>query len=157
MILGSRQLPAHEVPLHSDISRSPVDVVSLQGQQLAGAHSGAEAAEHQWIPVWESIATSEAPGARKYLPKTQRRICRQPLVLHKWKRRFDELGAAGLYDRPRTPHRSPRAAARGVVSKILYLRQHYHFGPGMIADYLKPFHQVSIAPSSVHRCWGSTG
>jgi transposase len=75
-------------------------------------------------------------------------------AFYKWKRRFDELGAAGLSDRPRTPHRSARATAREVVSKILYLRQHYHFGPGMIADYLKRFHQVSIAPSSVHRLLG---
>jgi transposase InsO family protein len=38
-----------------------------------------------------------------------------------------------------------------VVGKILYLRQHYHFGPGKIADYLRRFHQVPIAGSSVHR------
>ena len=38
-----------------------------------------------------------------------------------------------------------------VVSKILYLRQHYHFGPGKIADYLKRFHQTPIARSTVHR------
>jgi transposase InsO family protein len=38
-----------------------------------------------------------------------------------------------------------------VVSKILYLRQHYHFGPGKIADYLRRFHRLSIAVSSVHR------
>ena len=57
----------------------------------------------------------------------------------------------GLCDRPRTPHRSPRATAREVVSKILYLRQHYHFGPGRIAAYLKRFHQIAIAGSSVHR------
>ena len=44
-----------------------------------------------------------------------------------------------------------------MVSKILYLRQHYHFGPGMIADYLKRFHQVSIATSSVHRLLGKHG
>jgi transposase InsO family protein len=37
------------------------------------------------------------------------------------------------------------------VSKILYLRQHYHFGPGKIADYLKRFHGVAIACSTVHR------
>ena len=30
-------------------------------------------------------------------------------------------------------------------------RQHYHFGPGKIADYLKRFHGVSIACASVHR------
>jgi hypothetical protein len=37
------------------------------------------------------------------------------------------------------------------VSKILYLRQHYHFGPGKIADHLKRFQGVSLAGSSVHR------
>jgi len=43
------------------------------------------------------------------------------------------------------------------VSKILYLRQQYHFGPGRIADYLKRFHQVTIASSSVHRILGKHG
>jgi len=38
-----------------------------------------------------------------------------------------------------------------VISKVLYLRQTYHFGPGKIADYLKRFHQQSLAVSSVHR------
>jgi transposase InsO family protein len=38
-----------------------------------------------------------------------------------------------------------------VVSKILYLRQRYHFGPGRITAYLTRFHQVSVARSSVHR------
>jgi hypothetical protein len=32
-----------------------------------------------------------------------------------------------------------------VVGKILYLRQHYHFGPGKIADYMRRFHQQSLA------------
>ena len=56
-----------------------------------------------------------------------------------------------MRDRPRTPQRSPRATAREVISKILYLRQHYHFGPGRIAAYLKRFHGIVIAGSSVHR------
>jgi hypothetical protein len=38
-----------------------------------------------------------------------------------------------------------------VVSKILYLRQHYHFGPARIAAYLERFHRIEIASSSVHR------
>jgi hypothetical protein len=58
---------------------------------------------------------------------------------------------AGLCDRPRTPQRSPRATAPAVVSKILYLRQHYHFGPSRIAAYLHRFHGIAIAGSSVHR------
>ncbi len=55
-----------------------------------------------------------------------------------------------MWDRSR-PSRSPTATPREVVSKILYLRQHYHFGPGKIADYLRRFHQQSLAVSSVHR------
>ena len=50
-----------------------------------------------------------------------------------------------------TPRHSPRATPAAVISKILYLRQHYHFGPGKIAAYLKRFHGVSLACSSVHR------
>ncbi len=47
--------------------------------------------------------------------------------------------------------RLKRRARRKVVSKILYLRQNYHFGPRKISDYLHRFHKVSIAGSSVHR------
>lgn len=41
---------------------------------------------------------------------------------------------AGLGDRSTRPHRSPTAIAPDVVSKTLYLRQHYHFARGRIAD-----------------------
>src|SRR5688572_14911932 len=58
---------------------------------------------------------------------------------------------------PRTPHRTPRATSREIVSKILYLRQRYHFGPGRIASYLKRFHAVTIACSCVHRILGKHG
>jgi transposase InsO family protein len=83
------------------------------------------------------------------------RVCRRFGIsrksFYKWKRRHAEHNDAGLCDRPRTPHRSPRATARDVISKILYLRQHYHFGAGRIAAYLQRFHQIAIARSSVHR------
>ena len=83
------------------------------------------------------------------------RVCRRFGIsrkwFYKWKRRHIDHGDAGLCDRPRTPQRSPRATTRDVVSKILYLRQHYHFGPARIASYLHRFHQITIAGSSVHR------
>jgi transposase InsO family protein len=83
------------------------------------------------------------------------RVCRRFGIsrksFYKWKGRRAELGDAGLCDRPRTPQRSPRATANEVVSKILYLRQHYHFGPSRIAAYLLRFHQIKIAVSTVHR------
>jgi hypothetical protein len=64
---------------------------------------------------------------------------------------------ADLCDQFRKPHRSPQSTPREVVSKILYLRQNYHFGPSKIADYLKRFHGVGIAASSVHRILGRHG
>lgn len=78
-------------------------------------------------------------------------------AFYKWQQRYKIHGEAGLCDRPRTPHRSPRSTPREVVSKILYLRQHYHFGPGKIADDLKRFHQVAVARSTVHRVLGKHG
>lgn len=68
-----------------------------------------------------------------------------------WKRRYEELGPEGLRDRSRRPKLSPRATHVDVVGKILYLRQHYHFGPGKIAMYLKRYHDVSISNSGVWR------
>src|SRR5688572_25973171 len=83
------------------------------------------------------------------------RVCRRFGIsrksFYKWKRRHAEGGNASLCDRPPTPHASPHATARDVVSKILYLRQHYHFGAGRIAAYLRRFHQIAIAVSTVHR------
>lgn len=83
------------------------------------------------------------------------RVCRHFGIsrksFYKWRRRHADHGAGGLCDRPRTPHRSPRATSRDVIRKILYLREHYHFGPARIATYLHRFHQISIAASSVHR------
>src|SRR6187549_2196458 len=83
------------------------------------------------------------------------RVCRRfgisRKTFYKWKGRHVAHGDTGLCDRPRVPLLSPRATARDVVSKILYLRQHYHFGAGRIAAYLHRFHQIKIAVSSVHR------
>jgi len=83
------------------------------------------------------------------------RVCRRFGIsrksFYKWKRRHVEHGDAGLCDRPRAPHRSPRATPHEVIGKILYLRQRYHFGPGKIAAYLHRFHQLSVATSTVHR------
>jgi transposase InsO family protein len=72
-------------------------------------------------------------------------------TFYKWRARYQKHGEAGLCDRPRTPNHCPRATAREVIAKILYLRQNYHFGPRRISDYLTRYHDVAIATSSVHR------
>jgi transposase InsO family protein len=68
-----------------------------------------------------------------------------------WKRRYEECGLDGLKDRSRRPKVSPNATHVDVVGKILYLRQHYHFGPAKISMYLKRYHEVSVSSSGVWR------
>lgn len=48
-------------------------------------------------------------------------------TFYEWRKRYAALGAAGVGDRRRVPPLAPRHG-RGVVSKILYLRQNYHLG-----------------------------
>ena len=102
------------------------------------------------LTAWRLKVLQQASDAQNVA-----RVCRwfgiSRKSFYKWKRRHAEHGDAGLGDRPRTPLRSPRATPREVVSKILYLRQHYHFGPARIAAYLRRFHGIEVARSSVHR------
>ena len=50
-------------------------------------------------------------------------------TFYKWRNRYEELGPDGLRNRSSRLHHSPRATRSEVVAKIVYLRQHYHFGP----------------------------
>jgi len=68
-----------------------------------------------------------------------------------WRRRYDAHGLDGLRDRSHRPHLSPNATRTEVVGKIIYLRQHDHFGPAKIAMYLKRYHEVQISSSGVWR------
>ena len=70
---------------------------------------------------------------------------------YQWRRRYLELGAAGLRDRSSRPHHSPRATAEEVVGKIVYLRQTYHFGPLKIAMYLQRYHDLKLSQSGIWR------
>jgi transposase len=102
------------------------------------------------VTTWRSKILQHA-AAISNVARTCRRFGISRKTFYKWRQRFVEHGDAGLCDRPPTPRRIPRATADEVVSKIVYLRQHYHFGAPRIADYLKRFHQVTIARSTVHR------
>ena len=107
-------------------------------------------AEQARLTAWRLRILRQAAGGGN-VAHVCRRFGISRKSFYKWKRRHSEHGDAGLCDRPRTPQRSPRATAQEVVSKIVYLRQHYHFGAGRIAAYLHRFHRITIAGSSVHR------
>jgi transposase InsO family protein len=114
-------------------------------------------AEQIRLTTWRFKVLQRAGERSRNVARTCRHFGISRQAFYKWKRRYEAHGEAGLCDRPRTPHRSPRSTPREVVSKILYLRQNYHFGPRRIADYLKRFHSLSLATSSVHRILGKHG
>jgi transposase InsO family protein len=70
---------------------------------------------------------------------------------YKWRNRYDEFGKEGLRDSSSRPLRSPNATDPEIVGKIIYLRQHYHFGPAKISMYLARYHDVAVSPSGVRR------
>jgi transposase InsO family protein len=72
-------------------------------------------------------------------------------TFYKWLRRFEELGEAGLRDGSCRPHYSPLATKTEIIGKIIYLRQHYHFGPRKVSMYLRRYHDIEISPSGVWR------
>jgi hypothetical protein len=90
-------------------------------------------AEQERITAWRLRFLNWAKGEPRQVARTCRYFGISRTAYYRWKRRFDELGAAGLADRPRAPHRSPRATPPAVISKILYLRQSYHFRAGTVA------------------------
>jgi transposase len=108
-------------------------------------------AEQARLQAWRSKLLAYASETSRNVARTCRHFGISRQAFYKWKKRFDEHGEAGLCDRSRAPHHSPKATSPEVISKMLYLREHYHFGPGKIADYLKRYHDVSVATSSVHR------
>ena len=76
---------------------------------------------------------------------------------YKWLRRFEELGEDGLRDGSSVPLHCPNATKTEVVGKILYLRQHYHFGRHKISMYLARYHDITISPSGVWRILNRLG
>src|SRR4051812_18335455 len=107
--------------------------------------------EQARLVAWRAKLLAAARDETRTVAKTCRHFGISRQAFYKWKKRYEADGDSGLCDRSRAPHRSPRATAKEVVSKVLHLRQTYHFGPGKIADYLKRFHQTAIARSTVHR------
>ena len=86
--------------------------------------------------TWRCQGGAAGWRASRNIARTCRHFGISRQAFYKWKRRFDEFGAAGLWDRPRAPHRSPRATRRRWSARFCICGRHYHFGPGRIAEYL---------------------
>ena len=76
---------------------------------------------------------------------------------YKWLRRYEELGEEGLRDGSSAPLNCPNATKPEVVTRIVYLRSHYHFGPHKIAMYLERYHDIKVSPSGIWRILNKLG
>lgn len=72
-------------------------------------------------------------------------------TFYRWLSRYEEFGEEGLRDGSSRPKHCPHETNADVVGKIMYLRQHYHFGPYKISMYLKRYHDIDISKSGVWR------
>ena len=64
---------------------------------------------------------------------------------YRWWTRYQQLGQAGLVDRPSIPLRSPRRTAARLEQRILRLRRRERLGPARIAA------RLGVPASTVHR------
>src|SRR5688572_12597232 len=103
------------------------------------------------VVAWRLKLLRQADEMPRGVAQTCRHFGLSRKTFYKWKARYKSHGEAGLCDRPRVPQRFPKATPREVVSKILYLRDRYRFGPGRAAAYLKRFHHLTVARSTIHR------
>ena len=108
-------------------------------------------AEQARLVNWRSKVLQHARDVTGSVAQTCRHFGLSRKSFYKWKKRFEEHGDAGLADRSRKPLRCPWATPPEAVSKILYLRQNYHFGPRKISDYIRRFHGLSVSGATVHQ------
>ena len=70
---------------------------------------------------------------------------------YKWKRAYAEHGERGLINSKPCPENPKLRTPSHIEEKILYLRQHYHFGSARISWYLARYHGMTISISGVYQ------
>lgn len=103
-------------------------------------------AQHEQLRLvnWRLKILREADEAPRCVAFVCRRYGISRKTFYKWKKRYAEHGMSGLRDRHHAPFHCPRATHPEIVQKVLYLRQHYGFGPWRIRMYLHRYHTSSL-------------
>ena len=107
--------------------------------------------EQNRVVAWRLKLLRQANDLPRGVAQTCRHFGLSRKTFYKWRARYKTHGDAGLCDRPRAPLHCPRTTPRTIISKILYLRERYRFGPSRITSYLNRFHNIDVARSTVHR------
>jgi hypothetical protein len=100
--------------------------------------------EQNRVVAWRLKLLRQASDMPRSVAQTCRHFGLSRKTFYKWRARYKSHGEAGLCDRPRVPQHFPKATPRVVISKVLYLRDRYHFGPGRTATYLQRFHHLAV-------------
>jgi len=77
------------------------------------------------------------------------RVSRQ--TAHKWWRRYEEAGRAGLEDRSSRPRRCPTKTPEKVERRLVELRRRHQMGPARLAA------RAGVPASTLHRVWTRHG
>jgi transposase InsO family protein len=77
------------------------------------------------------------------------RVSRQ--TAHKWWRRYQESGRAGLVDRSSRPRRCPTKTPLKVERRLVELRRRHQLGPARLAP------RAGVPASTLHRIWARHG
>lgn len=107
--------------------------------------------EQNRLVAWRLKLLRQADEMPRGIAQTCRHHGLSRKTFYKWSARYKSHGEAGLCDRPRAPLHCPQGTPGAVISKILYLRERYRFGPARITSYLHRFHDIDVARSTVHR------
>lgn len=100
---------------------------------------------------WRLKILHEAEGTTRQVASVCRRYGISRKTFYKWKKRYATHSIEGLRDRSHAPLHCPRATQPEIVQKILYLRQHYSFGPTRIRMYLERYHDVVMSDQTIYR------
>lgn len=120
-----------------------VNNLSLEARQEledTTQHSPGRVAQRAWMVLWSAEQVS--------VPEIARRFHCQQKTVRKWLRRYQQDGAAGLFDRPRTGRPSPLTAGAEQAIFTQVNQPPWTFG------YVFAFWSVtSLAQHLAARCW----
>jgi transposase len=70
-------------------------------------------------------------------------ICRE--TFYTYQRAYSAHGENGLINNKPCPANHKLRIPKEIEEKVVYLRQHYHFGPDMIAWHLERYHKIKVS------------
>lgn len=71
-------------------------------------------------------------------------------TFYRWKKNYKSKGEIGLVNSKSCPQNPKLRTPAEIEDKIIYLRQHYHFGQLRISWYLWRYHQIKISAADVY-------